>query len=105
MNKKMAIAFVLILLFLFAILAYFYKTMSVNNYDVEFVKVHIKGAVKAPGIYYIKKGSPITLVFNECGGILPNATFPENFDYNAPVYEDITVIIPRTYSFKKNIYE
>ncbi len=105
MDKKMITSFVIILLFLLLISAYFYKTISVNSNSVELVAIEIKGAVRSPGTYYIEKGSPVSVVFNECGGILDNASLPKDFDYNAPMYDDYSIFVSRQYYLRKNKYE
>ncbi len=105
MNKKMITVFAIILLFLLSMIAYFYKTISVNDNNTELIAVEIKGAVRIPGIYYVPKGSPISMIFNECGGILDNASLPEGFDYNAPIYDDFSIFISRQYYLRKNKYE
>ncbi len=102
MNRKAILEFTIILIVLFCTLAYFYKCISDNHSnEVDIVKVDIKGSVKAPGVYYMKKGSVMSEVINQCGGFTGNSSLPQEFDFAAPLYEDITIIIPKAYTFER----
>lgn len=76
-----------------------------KNLESDIVEIEMKGAVAAPGIYYIKKGSPLSKVMSECGGIQDNGILIEDIDLNAPVYENMLIAVPMHYTLKKSVYE
>lgn len=76
-----------------------------KNVESDIVGIEIKGAVAVPGIYYIKKGSPLSKVISECGGINDNGILIEDIDLNAPVCENMLITVPMHYTLKKSAYE
>lgn len=74
MNKKKIIIITLIFLILF------YFIFNINNLFIteetstlDYIVVEVKGSVKVPGVYEVKKGSRVSDLIHEAGGLLDNA--------------------------------
>ena len=74
MNKKKIIIITLIFLILF------YFVFNINNLFIteeistlDYIVVEVKGSVKVPGVYEVKKGSRVSDLIHEAGGLLDNA--------------------------------
>jgi len=74
MNKKKIIIITLIFLILF------YFIFNINNLfiteetsTIDYIVVEVKGSVKVPGVYEVKKGSRVSDLIHEAGGLLDNA--------------------------------
>lgn len=74
MNKKKIIIITLIFLILF------YFIFNINNLFIteetstlDYIVVEVKGSVKVPGVYEVKKGSRVSDLIYEAGGLLDNA--------------------------------
>lgn len=92
------------LVFTFGVFLYYEKNIKEYKSD-SIIKVTVKGAVKNPGDYYLKKGSVWGSVIEECGGILEKGYLPGNFDYKAPIFENSVLNVRTKYTLRKIIYE
>lgn len=75
------------------------------NDNISIIKVDIKGQVQFPGTYYVRYGISLAEMLDECGGITSMGSLPYGFDYNSPIHNNITIVIPRKHILRKNLYE
>ncbi|MBI4976881.1 MAG: SLBB domain-containing protein [Spirochaetes bacterium] len=76
-----------------------------RSVPVAMVTVRVNGAVRFPGEYRLPAQSTWKDVFSQCGGIITAGFLPRDFDLNAPVTADQSIMIPHRLSWEKTGYE
>lgn len=82
---------------------FFHYNLKVYK-DLPIIKVTLKGAVKKEGVYYVRYGVSIGELLEKCGGLTDLGYLDDNFDYNAPITEDVELVIPKKYTLRKKNY-
>ncbi len=102
-NNILCLAFILIIFIVGIFIKANYKD-DVND-SISIIKIEMKGQVQFPGTYYVRYGVSLAEMLDECGGITSMGSLPDGFDYNAPIYNNMTIVIPRKHILRKNLYE
>ncbi len=77
------------------------STSSSNRVSNEMIGVAIQGAVKNPGLYWVKPNSRLQTLIELAGGPLPNAEL-RYINLAAPLIDGTTVVIPEKVKVVKN---
>lgn len=105
MRRKVFCLSYILLIFLFGIFFDFFKKDKKIDKELPIINVVVKGAVRAQGTYYVRYGVSMGELLEKCGGITDIGYLPYDFDYNAPITEDITITVHKRYTLKKKLYE